>query len=107
MAVGWTRLGQLNDPSNDILDEGTEGRDWSEYLAQSLRDFWDGRSVVLPLHREERKQCNELARKIDGFSRARGYALMAALRYFWRHEESGIESCAKNDVWMTPTEEEE
>jgi hypothetical protein len=105
----WIRLGHLNDPDPmGGLIEGDEsltlhGRDWSQWLAAELVGMWEGRDTTLPLHDAESKECRALARRIAKMGRLRGYALMSALRYFWRAPEAGIEACAAPEVWLTPT----
>lgn len=91
----WIRLGHLNDP--DPLGElnlddmpTSHGRDWSQWLAAELVGMWEGRGTTLPLHDAEAKACQTLARRVSKLGRLRGYALMAALRYFWRSPEAGI-----------------
>jgi hypothetical protein len=102
----WVRLGHLNDPDpmGELVEDGpTHGTDWSQRLAAELLGMWEGRDTTLPLHRAESKECAKLAKRIAGWGRLRGYALMCALRHFWREPSAGIESCAAPEVWMTPT----
>jgi len=105
----WTRLAHLNDPGDpswlDEEDAGPRVIDWSARLAHELAGMWEGRAVVLPEHKDERKACRELARRIAGWGMVRGYALWACLRHFWTHPESGV---GGGDwwhpaTWMTPT----
>lgn len=102
----WIRLGHLNDPDpfGDLIDgEPSLGRDWSQSLAMELTGMWEGKDTTLPLHRAEAKECAKLAKRIASWGRLRGYSLMCALRYFWRHQEAGIAACASPEIWMTPT----
>lgn len=102
----WHRLAHLNDPDpfGDLIDGSPAlSRDWSQMLAQELVGMWEGREVVLPAHKTEVKECRVLARRVAALGRVRGYALMAALRYFWREPSAGIEACAAPEVWLTPT----
>ena len=39
----------------------------------------------------------------SGITYAKRYALMAALRYFWRTSDAGIGACVAPEVWLTPT----
>lgn len=106
----WTRLAHLNDPDpfGGLLDDDppTHGRDWSAYLAAELIGAWEGRPVVLPAHKAERRESAGLAKRVAAMGRVRGYALMAALRYFWKNPEAGITSCSAPEVWLTPTARE-
>jgi hypothetical protein len=109
-AEEWTLLGHLGDPSDydlpdDVCPDAT-CRDWAMILATGLAQMYDGRPVLLPSHKAERKAAAGLARKVAGWGIARGYALMAALRYFWRHPEAGIGACASPEIWLTPTARE-
>lgn len=106
-AEEWVMLGHLNDPSDmDIPGEDPRVRDWSQSLAAELVGMWEGRETVLPLHKTEAKACRALAKKVAALGPVRGYALMAALRYFWRHQDAGIAACAAPEVWLTPTAKE-
>ena len=109
-AEDWIRLAHLNDPDPfsgmDLDDDAGLSRygvDWSAALAAELVGMWEGRDSSLPLHRTERRVCEELARRVAELGRIRGYALMAALRYFWRHPEAGVAACRAVEVWLTPT----
>lgn len=106
----WTLLVHTGDPSDmDIPDDdeaGAAARDWCVWLATSLAQMHDGREVVLPSHRDEARAAKKLAKKIAGWGIVRGYALYAALRYFWRRPEAGIAACAAPEVWMTLTARE-
>lgn len=106
-AEDWTRLAHLNDPSSEVeelLDEvPTYETDWSRRLAAELVGTWEGRGTTLPLHRAEAKACRALAKRVATLGRLRGYALMCALRYFWRHPGAGIGACAAPEVWLAPT----
>lgn len=108
-ADDWTRLAHLNDPDPlpPDVEMGDEpiAVDWSARLAHEIVGMWEGRPVVLDLHRQERDACRELARRIAGWGPVRGYALFAALRYFWRHQDAGVGGGEwwAPEVWMTPT----
>jgi hypothetical protein len=102
----WELLAHLNDPA-DVAEELTGGRAvyWSARLAHELEGQWEGRATVLPEHKRERAACRKLAEKIRLWDLARGYALFAALRHFWRHPDSGVGGGGwwAPEVWMTPT----
>lgn len=114
-AEDWVRLCHLNDPDPysglDLDDEAglpsRYGVDWSQALAAELVGMWEGRDSSLELHRRERRACEDLARQVAGLGRLRGYALMCALRYFWRHPEAGAAVCRAVEVWLTPTARKE
>jgi hypothetical protein len=103
----WAALAHLNDP--DPWPEGVGPADgpvcWSARLAHELEGQWEGRACVLPEHRKERAACRKLAEKIRLWDLARGYALFAALRHFWRHPDSGVGGGEwwHPEVFMTPT----
>lgn len=112
----WTLLGHAQVGADAEIDEIIEprgvgqppvqaptARDWSHLIAAELVGTWDGREAILPLHRREKRACRTLARKVAKIGVVRGYALYAALRYFWQHPEAGIAACAAPEVWMTPT----
>jgi len=106
----WTLLGHLNNPSDPELEDagvelGGPVDDWSQRLAAELVGAWDGRPTPTPEHRAEKKRARELAGLVGTFGPVRGYALMAALRYFWRIPSAGIGACASPEIWMTPTAE--
>lgn len=114
----WTRLGHLNDPdpfgrpggddddTADLLGRG-RGIDWSQYLAMELVGMWEGRPATLPLHKAEKKASEQLARRVAAWGRVRGYALMAALRWWWRQPNGvPIAACADPAAWMTPAPRE-
>lgn len=106
----WELLGHTGDPTD--CDPPTEDdgrphvRDWCPVLALSLDQMHDARSVLLASHKQEVRDAKKLARKIAGWGTVRGYALMSALRYFWRTPESGIVACSAVEIWMTPTARE-
>lgn len=108
----WTRLAHLNDPDPfggldvEVDPMPRHGIDWSQYLAVELCGQWEGRELLLPLHKSEAKECRALAKRVAAFGRLRGYALMAALRYFWHTPDAGIGACAAPEVWMTPAAKE-
>jgi hypothetical protein len=104
-AEQWTLLGHTGDPTDiDMGDEeGAPARDWSQVIALSLSQMHEGRAIMLDSHKMERHRAGKLAIKIQGWGPIRGYALMCALRYFWRHQEAGIAACASPEIWMTPT----
>lgn len=115
----WTILGHTQVGVDDLaeilmeesgVDRGrgrpvadTTVRDWSVRIAQEVLGSFEGRPVVLPIHAAEKKIAKKLAKKIAEWGIVRGFALYAALRYFWRHPEAGIAACAAPEVWMTPT----
>lgn len=109
-AEEWTLLGHTGDPGDYEhlyeVDQGSPCRDWACLLAIGLSQMHGGRAVVLPSHVVEQKAAKKLAKKIGGWGITRGYALMAALRYFWRHPEAGIAACESPEIWMTPTAKE-
>jgi hypothetical protein len=107
----WHRLAHLNDPDpfaglveSDALSR--HGTDWSNDLAMQLVGMWEGKPIVLPAHKTESRECAKLAKRVAALGRVRGYALMAALRYFWRTPDAGIEACRAPEVWLTPTAKE-
>lgn len=105
----WTLLGHAGQPDvwgADLDDESAPAPDWSKRIAVELATMFDGRPLVLPSQREEAKLAKRLARKVGDWGVVRGYALMAALRYFWGRPEAGIAACAAPEVWMTPTARE-
>lgn len=106
----WTLLAHTGDPSDMEIpgddEAGAAARDWCVWLATSLAQMHDGREVVLQSHRDEARAARKLAKKIAGWGIVRGYALYAALRYFWRRPEAGIAACAAPEVWMTPVARE-
>jgi hypothetical protein len=98
----WHRLANLGDPSTLDQDETEYGIDWSARLAAELVGMWAGRTIMMSAHRQEARACRALARRIAAMGRLRGYALMCALRYFWRQGDARIEECVDPGVWMTP-----
>ena len=98
----WIALGHLNDLSSeaDELFGRDYGIDWSQRIARELAYQFDGRAVITGDPRP--KHSRELACRIAAWGSIRGYALMAALRYFWRNTEAGIGVCAEPEIWMTP-----
>lgn len=105
----WHRLAHLNDPDpfgnlpEDVDPLPRHATHWSQQIAMELVGAWEGKAIVLPAHKTESKECAKLAKRIAALDRVRGYALMAALRYFWRTPDAGIESCRAPEVWLTPT----
>lgn len=108
----WNRLAHLNDPGPmeglGDEDEGPLAIDWSARLAHELVGMWEGRAVVLPEHAAERVACRNLAKRIARWGAVRGYALWAALSYFWKTPSAGV---GGGDwwhpaTWMTPTAKE-
>lgn len=94
----WHLLAHTGDPSSPY--DGTDERairypDWSRILATELAGVWEGKPLLLPSHREEKKASERLARKIGGWGPVRGYALMAAVRWFWKHPDTA-------DAWWWP-----
>lgn len=104
-ADDWTALGHLQDVSEGAELFGAEyGIDWAGRIAQELADQFEGRAVISGDPRP--KHAVRLAKKIAGWSTVRGYALMSALRYFWRHAEAGIIAAQSPDIWLTPMAKE-
>lgn len=114
--LGHTQAGADSDEIEELLRDGP-GRphaedvvavDWSQRLAMELSQMHEGRAILLESHREEQRAAKKLARKIAGWGIVRGYALYAALRYFWRPEnrDVGVGACAAPEVWMSPTAKE-
>lgn len=106
-ATDWERLGHLNDPSPLAWtwdeEERASARDWSHWLAAGLCGAWEGRSQALPQHEREAQACRELARRISSWGPVRGYALFAALRWFW--SDAGRAASGqwwRPGAWMTP-----
>jgi hypothetical protein len=105
----WHRLAHLNRPDMPSDSRDDEERsvaiDWSARLAAELVGMWEGRELVLPMHREEAKACRALAKRIGGWGVVRGYALFACLRYFWATPSSGVGGGDwwTPEIWMTPT----
>lgn len=102
----WTLLGHTqvgSDDLDEIIEDRPTAQDWSARIAQELAGMHEGREVLLPSHRDEQRAAKKLAKKVSGWGVVRGYALFAALRYFWRRPEAGITACAAPEVWMTPT----
>lgn len=98
----WHLLAHSGDPTGlQYLDDDQGGRypDWSQMLALELVGVWEGRPLLLPSHKEEKKASEKLARKIGGWGPARGYALMAALRWFWRHPDTA-DAWWHLEVWL-------
>jgi hypothetical protein len=99
----WVRLGHLNDPTPASWtwdeEDRAGARDWSAWLAVELAGAWEGRAAALPEHRRERSACHALARRIAGWGPARGYALFAALRWFWSRPDAP-EGWWRPEVWM-------
>lgn len=104
----WTRLAHLNQPDDPELgDLGLTSPvdDWSQRLAAELVGAWEGRPTPLPGHKAEKRAAKDLAERVAAWGPVRGYALMTALRYFWKSPEAGIGACASPEVWMVPTAE--
>lgn len=104
----WHRLAHLNDPDPFGGLEDDDGpsvfaRDWSQFLAAELVGMWEGRALGLPAHKSEAEECRALAGRIAELGAMRGYALMCALRYFWREPSAGIVACAAPELWLAPT----
>lgn len=105
----WTLLGHSqvgSDDLDEVLEERPIAQDWSVRIAQELIGTHDGRPILLKSQQEEVRAAKRLAKKIAGWGVVRGYALYAALRYFWRRPEAGIAACAAPEVWMTPVARE-
>lgn len=114
--LGHTQTGAESDEIEELLRDGP-GRppaedvavvDWSQRLAVELSQMHEGRAILLKSHRQEMIAAKKLAKRIAVWGIVRGYALYAALRYFWRPEnrDTGIMACAAPEVWMTPTAKE-
>ena len=108
-AEEWTLLGHSqvgSDDLDEVIEDRSTAQDWSLRIAHELIGTHEGREVVLQSHKDEARAAKKLAKKISGWGVVRGYALFAALRYFWRRPEAGIAACAAPEVWMTPTARE-
>lgn len=104
----WIRLGHLGQPEvmpDEVRDEEQRASvcDWCGWLAAELHGQWEGRSLVLPYHREEAHACRALAKRISGWGVVRGYALFACLRHSWR-QEGAPDGWWHPDAWMTASE---
>lgn len=97
----WHLLAHTGTPALDGDEDGGRYPDWSHVLALELVGVWEGRPVLLPSHKEEKKAAEKLARKIGGWGPVRGYALMAALRWFWSHKDTA-DAWWHPEVWLTP-----
>lgn len=98
----WHRLAHLNDPTDlAMLDDGPRVVDWSARLAAELCGMWEGRAVVLPEHREAARACRALAKRIGGLGIVRGYAIYAALRWFWCNPDTA-DAWWWPEIWLTP-----
>ncbi len=104
----WHLLAHTGDPSDMTLGGEDEERypDWSRHLAVALVGVWEGRPLLLPSHKVEQKASERLAKKVGGWGPVRGYALMAALRWFWSHQETS-DAWWLPEVWLTPEAREE
>lgn len=102
----WTLLGHIGNPTDfDLPDEDCPTpccRDWATLIGLNLVGMFEGRPILLKSQKEEQSAAKKLAKKIANWSLVRGYALMAALRYFWTHQEAGISACASPEIWLTP-----
>lgn len=101
----WTLLGHTNDPAitADHYSDRASMPDWSRVLAREMVDMYEGRPALTTGGKSDAKAAAKLARKIADWGPIRGYALMSALRYFWRWPEAGITVCTSPDLWLTPT----
>ena len=91
----WRRLGEAGDPADNAPPGEEWYPHWPTLLARGVVDVYEGRPVTLPLHREGRAAAAELAGRVAGLSAARGYAMMAALRYLWSHPDTA-------EAWYEP-----
>ncbi len=108
-AEEWALLGHSqvgSDDLDEVLEDRPVAQDWSLRIAQELIGTHEGKPILLKSQQEEARAAKKLAKKIAGWGVVRGYALYAALRYFWRRPEAGIAACAAPEVWMTPTARE-
>ncbi len=90
----WEALGQLNDlyTGEEFLGGADRLRQhWGQRLSRELRDT--GAIAT--------------SRKVAKFSRAQGFALMMALRYFWANQDAGIVVCQEPSIWLTNTAKED
>jgi len=101
----WTIFASVEPPTYDVDDvedgrlmpEAT-ARQWGPLLRQELLDRWAERTV-LPLHRDEIEATRKLARRVAKLDLARGYAMYAALRWFWGRQETPPDWW-RPEVWM-------
>lgn len=102
--LAHAQIGQ--DDLDEVLEDRDAAQNWPQRIAMELAGAWEGREAILRSHVDERRESKRLARKIARWPLVRGYAIFAALRYFWRRPEAGIAACAAPEVWMTPTARE-
>lgn len=84
----WTLLGAIEPPTLDIPDDEDSraaSRAWGPLLAAELTGRWEGRKV-LPLHIAEVEATRKLAGRVSRLDLARGYAIYACLRWFWKQQ---------------------
>jgi hypothetical protein len=102
----WTRLAHLNDPNP--LPPGVEDERepvtvaWGPRLAQELAGVWEGKPL-LPIHRDEKKECERLAKRVAKLDLVRGYALYLALSHFWLTPGRGDGEWWHPETFLTPT----
>lgn len=96
----WVRLGYTGDPGSFLGDEDQSAVDWSRRLAIELVGMYEGKAYLLPEHMGGQKEAKKLAKKIGGWGIVRGYAMMAAVRYLWIHQDTGP-AWWQPEVWMT------
>ena len=99
----WVLLSGVEPPDLDLLD-GEEGRravarHWGSILAAELVGRWEGRKI-LPLHEAEVKATRSASWRVAKLDLVRGYALYAALRWFWARQTTP-EQWWRPEVWMS------
>lgn len=98
----WTLLSGVEPPDLDLVD-GEEGRavarHWGSILSAELLGRWEGRKI-LALHEPEVKATRKLAKRVAKLDLVRGYALYAALRWFWARQTTP-EQWWRPEVWMS------
>lgn len=98
----WVLLMAVEPPDYDMLDGGdgrSGSRHWGSILAAELQGRWEGRKI-LALHEPEVKATRKLAGRVAKLDLGRGYALYAALRWFWSHQATP-EQWWRPEVWMS------
>jgi hypothetical protein len=111
----WTRLAHLNDPNVMPAEIENENEpvtvDWGARFALELCGMWEGKPLLpllplLPMHRQEKKACEQLAKRVGGIGIIRGYAMYLCLSHFWAVPEIGGGEWWHPEGWLTPTARE-